>query len=287
VDEPLTPPGWYPDPGGRDALRWFDGSVWTGHLATPTAPSAPGRSHLNTEFALDRAVADDLASGVRWGLGQAIWAYAVVFIASVPLGLLQVAGVSTTALTLPGELSLGVGAWLVGRRIARERGGWFAAFVLSLPVRSDLKPAAKFVLLQLLALIVVGAVLVAAFSSLRDQKVSNIPATHGYAAAVIVQLVIGVVIVAPVVEETQFRGIILRAAMRRWNFGISAAIIAIAFGSLHALEGTDGLSALTLGVMMTVFGYLQCILVRRTGRLAPAMIVHGAANGLALAIALG
>lgn len=287
MDEPLTPPGWYPDPGGRDALRWFDGSVWTGHLATRRTPAVPGSSHLNADFALDRAVADDLDSGVRWGLGQAIWAYAVVFIASVPLGILQVAGVSTTALTLPGEMSLGVGAWLVGRRVARERGGWFAAFGLSAPERSDLKPAATFVLLQLLARIVVGAALVAAFSSLRDQKVTNIPVTHGYAAAVVVQLVIGVVIVAPIVEETQFRGIILRAAMRKWNFGISAAINAVAFGSLHALEGTSGLSALTLGVMMTVFGYLQCVVVRRTGRLAPAMIVHGVANGLALALALG
>ncbi|WP_371828050.1 DUF2510 domain-containing protein [Rhodococcoides fascians] len=24
-----TPPGWYPDPGQQNRLRWFDGKAWT------------------------------------------------------------------------------------------------------------------------------------------------------------------------------------------------------------------------------------------------------------------
>jgi Protein of unknown function (DUF2510) len=32
----LTPaPGWYPDPGGAPALRWWDGTGWTEHVAGP------------------------------------------------------------------------------------------------------------------------------------------------------------------------------------------------------------------------------------------------------------
>jgi len=28
-------PGWYPDPWGQAATRWWDGSTWTGHTAQP------------------------------------------------------------------------------------------------------------------------------------------------------------------------------------------------------------------------------------------------------------
>lgn len=31
MTDPATPAGWYPDPGGSDAERYWDGTVWTGH----------------------------------------------------------------------------------------------------------------------------------------------------------------------------------------------------------------------------------------------------------------
>jgi hypothetical protein len=33
------PPGWYRDPAGSSALRWWDGHQWTAHIAPP-APGA-------------------------------------------------------------------------------------------------------------------------------------------------------------------------------------------------------------------------------------------------------
>lgn len=243
-------------------------------------------SHLNPAFPLDKAVIEDLASGVSWGLGQAIWAYAALFLAAIPIAILQVAfGLSAAAITLPGELSFGVGAWLVGRRVARERGGWSRAFGFGRPARPDLSAAAAFAGLQLLVRVALVALLLQALPGLRHEQVSNVPATGGYGAAVVAQLLLAVVVVAPVVEETLFRGIILRALMRRWNFHVSAAICGVAFGLIHALGGS-GAVALTLGLVMTAFGYLQCVLVRRTGGLAAAMMVHGVTNGIAMAVAL-
>ena len=93
-------------------------------------------------------------------------------------------------------------------------------------------------------------------------------------------------VVAPIVEETQFRGIILRGLMRRWNFQTSALISAVGFGLLHAPGASTGTGALELGAIMTLFGYLQCVLVRRTARLGPAMIVHSLTNALAILFVL-
>ena len=30
-----TPAGWYADPSGQHALRWWDGNAWTDHVTAP------------------------------------------------------------------------------------------------------------------------------------------------------------------------------------------------------------------------------------------------------------
>lgn len=51
------PPGWYKDPSGAPALRWWDGRQWTAH-ARPNDPPAPagqepGGRHRGSASALD------------------------------------------------------------------------------------------------------------------------------------------------------------------------------------------------------------------------------------------
>lgn len=35
----MPEPGWYPDPGGAPAVRWWDGRVWTEHVQRSPAPA--------------------------------------------------------------------------------------------------------------------------------------------------------------------------------------------------------------------------------------------------------
>ncbi len=39
----MTEPGWYPDPGGSNAARYWDGTGWTTHLRVVEHPSADSR----------------------------------------------------------------------------------------------------------------------------------------------------------------------------------------------------------------------------------------------------
>lgn len=39
-DGPVTAPGWHPDPQVPGQLRWWDGTTWTSHVATPSATAA-------------------------------------------------------------------------------------------------------------------------------------------------------------------------------------------------------------------------------------------------------
>lgn len=84
-----SPQGWYPDPGGSTALRWYDGERWTEHVA-PRAPLPPagkpsatpdgrplaGWGRRLAAYTLDWLVTTSLAAvlGVPW-LRQVVDAY--------------------------------------------------------------------------------------------------------------------------------------------------------------------------------------------------------------------
>ncbi|MFN8039779.1 MAG: DUF4328 domain-containing protein [Acidimicrobiales bacterium] len=38
----MSQPGWYPDPGGSPAMRWWDGQRWTDHVVLPPPPGPRG-----------------------------------------------------------------------------------------------------------------------------------------------------------------------------------------------------------------------------------------------------
>lgn len=46
---PAVPPGWYPDPWGLAARRWWDGRAWTGHVDPPAPGTEGAPRHLDDE----------------------------------------------------------------------------------------------------------------------------------------------------------------------------------------------------------------------------------------------
>lgn len=92
----------------------------------------------------------------------------------------------------------------------------------------------------------------------------------------LVVIFIGAVILAPVLEEIMFRGILfpsLRARMGMWPAAILSSFI---FGAIH-LYSPPATVAITLG------GIASCVAYERTRSLWPCILAHAANNALAMA----
>jgi membrane protease YdiL (CAAX protease family) len=103
------------------------------------------------------------------------------------------------------------------------------------------------------------------------EKVLNQLGSGGFSALLIC-------VVAPMCEETLFRGYIF-TALRNWRGTIvAAAITAVLFGAVHA-----GSAPVLDLVPLAGLGFGLCLLYRRTGSLYPCMAAHSLNNSLAFA----
>ena len=90
-------------------------------------------------------------------------------------------------------------------------------------------------------------------------------------------LIVGTVliVVAPVTEEFFFRGFFYRSLRSRMPVLAAAAVDGIVFGLLHA---PNGLIAVPL---ISILGFIMCLLYERTGSLYPAIAIHAFNNAIA------
>jgi membrane protease YdiL (CAAX protease family) len=75
--------------------------------------------------------------------------------------------------------------------------------------------------------------------------------------------------------------------MRRMSFWPAALASSLLFALLHLSWATSVAAVPSVLLTVMLFAVLQCLLVRRTGRLGPAMAVHGVLNLVATGVALG
>lgn len=99
----------------------------------------------------------------------------------------------------------------------------------------------------------------------------------GYNALGTVLFLIQIIVVAPFVEETIYRGFLL-SALKNWGGPVLAVLLSSAiFAAVHALSAA-GMAVVFLQALM--FGFIRL----RTRRLAAAMLAHGVVNVILYAL---
>jgi membrane protease YdiL (CAAX protease family) len=100
--------------------------------------------------------------------------------------------------------------------------------------------------------------------------------TRSLGVGEIAWLAMSSVVIAPVVEEIVFRGVLFDALRARWRFWTSAVISALLFGAVH-------FSLLTIPGL-TVLGIALAWLRERYDSLYPPILLHALNNALAMTV---
>jgi membrane protease YdiL (CAAX protease family) len=190
------------------------------------------------------------------------------------------------AMSLLGEASILGGTLYFARPLRDATYGWGAALGWTRPTWHDVTTGALWALVNLAVRFVVTVLLVALVPQHVISAGSNTSNLQHFGVVGLTLVCIGAVLVAPVTEETLFRGVLLRAGMHRWRFARAALLSSLLFGAFHAYEAASIAGAGVLVLNTAAFGMVQCLLARRTARLAPCAITHGLINALARLLAL-
>ncbi len=302
-----TPPdGWQPDPSWPTApVGW---NYWTEDGSWPSSAgwefrtesgSPQGRPSTSTveqsrAWALDEAVCRlRPTTDGHWPARLAVLPTAAI----VAVLLLELAisrywhpsgAIRTVAFGVGSVLHYAAAAaaiWIIGQPVARRCGGWLAAFGWSAPHWRDLRLGLGATAGEYAVRFVGAFVLAITVPWLRGASADNVRLA-GRTGAEIAILFVVAVLVAPPIEELIFRGLLLRTLLRRLPFWPAAAVSSACFAVLHLYEVNTPQAAVLLFVSILLFGLCQCLLVRWTARLAPAIVAHAASNAVGLLIAL-
>jgi uncharacterized protein len=258
----MASPGWYPDPSGQPAARWWDGQRWTPALTPVPSPPDPVEPRQPT-----------LPLRAAWlGIGGILVGF---YLGSLLQGLaLAVFPGSSAAGNLLGEIGLWAG--LGGTCVVASRRFGTGSLVRDFGWRVRRQDAGYGSLAAVGCLFVAGFV-GAAFHGTRfaGSNTDIITSQKGNTAGVAIVTVIAAV-GAPVFEELFFRGFLRQSFASR--FGVGAVWIqAMFFGLAHYQFGLGlgnvSVCGATAGIGV-VLGYTAYL----TRRLGSDTIAHGLFN---------
>lgn len=266
---PSAPPGWYADPWQPGELRWWDGLRWTHHHAPahevgplPTLPLRAGVVGIAVS-----AVATMVA---------ALFAAAVGGLARHSLTATERGLAWPVVLVLLVAMVYGPMVWWA-RRCSRRFGTGSLKADLGFSARGGDVGWGVVTALGAYAALVAVALFVTATHL---PTTSNTRDLVGERRTVVLVFAAVGVVVAPIVEELFFRGVLLRAFRSRFAPAPAIALQAIVFGSFHVSIaygwGNVGL-VLSISVLGAAFG----VAAHQTRRLAPGMLAHAIVNTVA------
>lgn len=279
--------GWYPDPSGRDALRWWDGQAWTERVETNGAATAsvPGSS---APAPSDSASAPTGASAGGPGPtpsseptfpARAAW-YGVVGVVGgfVIAGFLQGFGL----LVFPGSDAAGIllgsiGLWtgFGGTCLVVSRRFGTGSIIEDFALRWRPVDIAFGAVAALVGLFTAGLISLAFQGTRLYGKNTDILTEQRSTLGVTIVAVIAAV-GAPLFEELFFRGFLRRALSSRLGVGaVWAQAILFGFAHYQFGQGLRNVSVVCVTAGLgVVFGYTAHL----TRRLGAGIIAHGLFN---------
>lgn len=91
----------------------------------------------------------------------------------------------------------------------------------------------------------------------------------------VVLFAIGAVVMAPIVEETLYRGLLFRALLRRVGPGTSVFVSALIFAAVHFLGDPNAFRSLPA---LAALGVILALRALRTGSLSASILIHAGFN---------
>lgn len=215
----------------------------------------------------------------RWGIGDFFWVLAAQLVgANLAFAALAAAsgeaGISTDAFFLAGlpaqTLAMLGALWWISRR--KGTGSLRGDFGVRLSWRDWPGLFAGLGWRVVLVVVLVPFTLLLGTDEPAQQIVEDIDEVRS--AVAIASVVIGVGVLQPFVEEIVFRGLLLRALVRRMSPRGAIVISGLAFGAVHLLGATPGLQALVAVVGLSGLGMVFAVQTLRSGTVSRAAFTH-------------
>ena len=148
--------------------------------------------------------------------------------------------------------------------------------------------------------VVIIGVIAASITHYQGGASSNLPVELTAGAGMLITTAVAVTLIAPVVEELFFRGLLLRSALESLNrrayrprlsnptTRIHVAVLTSAglFAVIHLSEADNAFSATVLFLSLLAVGWVNARLTLWCNRLGPAIVSHAVFNGTALILLL-
>jgi membrane protease YdiL (CAAX protease family) len=216
---------------------------------------------------------------LRWGLGDVVWVWLAGLVAAAVAASIATSLRGRGAGLDPDGVDLVVGLYAQNVTIvaglvfvSRRKGLGTLREDFGLVVRAGDWPwLAAGVLLQVLSIGMVSLLDLVAGTLDQQQAVETLQDSSG---PEVFFLVLGVALMAPVVEELLFRGLLLRSLVRKMSSVAAVVVSAVTFGVVHLLDPS------TAPVMapLILVGLIAGIRTVRSGDLSQAILLHGGFN---------